>query len=253
MTLQEDRIRALQQRTEIPDGGFAGTFLTKNSDADGDLIWTSGPDSQVLIGNGDPNGVLNAAKGTPYVDRTGPAFWLNSDGLTAWDAVSGDSFWQYGVTTATTLDLNTTTTAGITEARIDAPIVMLRSDVAGESDAFTSIDADSGSGSDWASAAETDSGGTFGGASAAIGGHAGTHGQVTVGANESDGDGRFVEVIFYGTGAIIQSGLNVVPDSAVMAAGDFGIWLDDTNGASKLMIKAKQANGTVVTGSVTLS
>jgi len=35
-----------------------------------------------------------------------------------------------------------------------------------------------------------------------------------------------------------------------LAAGDMAIWFDQTNNAAKLMIKAKQADGTVKTGSV---
>ena len=43
------------------------------------------------------------------------------------------------------------------------------------------------------------------------------------------------------------------PADALLAAGDCALWLDDTDGAAKLMIKAKSANGTVRTGSVNLS
>jgi hypothetical protein len=43
------------------------------------------------------------------------------------------------------------------------------------------------------------------------------------------------------------------PADAALAAGDMAIWFDQTNGAGKLMIKGKTANGTVVTGSVTLT
>lgn len=47
--------------------------------------------------------------------------------------------------------------------------------------------------------------------------------------------------------------INSAPDGANIAAGGCQLWLDSTNGASKLMIKAKSANGTVVTGSVNLT
>lgn len=43
------------------------------------------------------------------------------------------------------------------------------------------------------------------------------------------------------------------PADAELAAGEAAYWLDSTNGAAKFMIKAKQANGTVVTGSVSLT
>lgn len=43
---------------------------------------------------------------------------------------------------------------------------------------------------------------------------------------------------------------NAAPADADLAAGELALWFDPTNGAAKLMIKAKQANGTVKTGSV---
>ena len=43
------------------------------------------------------------------------------------------------------------------------------------------------------------------------------------------------------------------PADAALAAGQAFIWLDATDGAGKLMVKAKTANGTVATGSVTLT
>jgi hypothetical protein len=44
-----------------------------------------------------------------------------------------------------------------------------------------------------------------------------------------------------------------VPDNAELEAGQCIIWFDKTNGSAKLMVKAKSANGTVVTGSVSLT
>jgi hypothetical protein len=43
------------------------------------------------------------------------------------------------------------------------------------------------------------------------------------------------------------------PADADVNTGEAAIWFDSTNGAAKLMIKAKQADGTVKTGSVTLA
>lgn len=43
------------------------------------------------------------------------------------------------------------------------------------------------------------------------------------------------------------------PADADLAASEVSLWLDATNGAAKLMIKAKQADGTVRTGSVALA
>jgi hypothetical protein len=43
------------------------------------------------------------------------------------------------------------------------------------------------------------------------------------------------------------------PADAELAAGELAFWFDSTNGAAKLMIKAKEAGGTVRTGSVALA
>jgi len=43
------------------------------------------------------------------------------------------------------------------------------------------------------------------------------------------------------------------PADAALAAGECSLWFDQTNGAAKLMVKAKSANGTVVTGSLALA
>lgn len=46
---------------------------------------------------------------------------------------------------------------------------------------------------------------------------------------------------------------NTAPTDASLAAGEAAVWFDSTNGAAKLMVKAKQADGTVRTGSVVLA
>jgi hypothetical protein len=46
---------------------------------------------------------------------------------------------------------------------------------------------------------------------------------------------------------------NSAPADAELSSGELALWFDSTNGAGKLMIKAKTANGTVVTGQVALS
>lgn len=43
------------------------------------------------------------------------------------------------------------------------------------------------------------------------------------------------------------------PADADLAANEMALWFDSTNGAAKLMIKGKSANGTVVTGEVALA
>lgn len=63
----------------------------------------------------------------------------------------------------------------------------------------------------------------------------------TAGAVLADGTVPF-------TGAPIIR-VNAAPADGALAAGDMAIWYDDTNGAGKFMVKAKQADGTVKTGS----
>jgi VCBS repeat-containing protein len=46
---------------------------------------------------------------------------------------------------------------------------------------------------------------------------------------------------------------NAAPADGDLSAGEMALWMDKTNGAAKFMVKAKQANGTVVTGSVNLA
>lgn len=52
---------------------------------------------------------------------------------------------------------------------------------------------------------------------------------------------------------LIIGGPHAAPDESVLRAGDLSFWFDDTDGAAKLMLKGKSANGTVVTGSVNLT
>lgn len=65
-------------------------------------------------------------------------------------------------------------------------------------------------------------------------------------------DGNFTRLaMLTNKGAVI--GVNAAPADADINAGEAFVWFDDTNGASKMMVKAKQADGTVRTGSVVLS
>jgi len=53
--------------------------------------------------------------------------------------------------------------------------------------------------------------------------------------------------------AVVWRFANAAPADAALANGGFALWLDQTNGAGKLMVKAKTADGTVVTGSLNLT
>lgn len=46
---------------------------------------------------------------------------------------------------------------------------------------------------------------------------------------------------------------NAAPADAELASNEMALWFDATNGAAKLMVKAKSANGTVVAGSLALA
>lgn len=47
--------------------------------------------------------------------------------------------------------------------------------------------------------------------------------------------------------------LHAAPADASLSNGEAVLWYDQTNGAAKLMVKAKTANGTVVTGQLALA
>lgn len=51
----------------------------------------------------------------------------------------------------------------------------------------------------------------------------------------------------------IGTELNAAPADASLSAGEVALWFDQTNGAAKLKIKGKSADGTVVTGDVALA
>jgi hypothetical protein len=54
------------------------------------------------------------------------------------------------------------------------------------------------------------------------------------------------------TGAVVIRA-TAAPGDGELTAGDMALWFDETDGAGKLMVKAKTANGTVRTGSVNLT
>ncbi len=64
---------------------------------------------------------------------------------------------------------------------------------------------------------------------------------------------RAMIAVLYRSGLRISEALALEPKDVDLAAGQLALWFDSTNGAAKLMVKAKQANGTVVSGSITLA
>lgn len=52
---------------------------------------------------------------------------------------------------------------------------------------------------------------------------------------------------------VVFKRLNAAPTDDFLGPGCFALWLDDTDGAAKLMIKAQSANGSTVTGQVALA
>ncbi len=53
--------------------------------------------------------------------------------------------------------------------------------------------------------------------------------------------------------AYLRVTANSAPADSSLDAGEVAMWFDKTDGAAKLMFKAKQANGTVKTGSVAVA
>lgn len=54
-------------------------------------------------------------------------------------------------------------------------------------------------------------------------------------------------------GELSMLGVTSAPADGELAAGQVALWLDATNGAAKLMVKAKQADGTVRVGALALA
>ncbi len=98
MPLQDDLIRQLQSRTEVPAPDQPGSVLTAQQDLTVD--WGNPPDEQILDGTVDPNGVVYAYAGRLYVQRgIPPALWQNQDGVTSWalaGLTAGDSYLNDG-------------------------------------------------------------------------------------------------------------------------------------------------------------
>ena len=57
----------------------------------------------------------------------------------------------------------------------------------------------------------------------------------------------------FNKGGYFVTALHSAPADGDLAAGELALWFDQTNGAGKLMIKAKTADGTVATGEVALT
>lgn len=82
----QSRARLVPSPVGKPNG-----FVLAVTDTD-DFNWQQPSEKQVREGNGDPNGNVNAPKGTLYLERGVPALWINTDGLSAWDLVGGSGF-----------------------------------------------------------------------------------------------------------------------------------------------------------------
>ena len=54
-------------------------------------------------------------------------------------------------------------------------------------------------------------------------------------------------------GGYLYTKLHAAPADGALVAGQLMLWFDQTNGAAKLMVKAKQADGTVKTASIALA
>lgn len=96
-----------------------------------------------------------------------------------------------------------------------------------------------------------------------LGGNGGGSAVLTAGAASDGSDGAVFTAAGGTTGlrglatvrgsAFLFSGLFVEPADVDIPTRGFALWIDATNGAAKLMIKAKQANGTVVAAAIPLA
>jgi hypothetical protein len=70
----------------------------------------------------------------------------------------------------------------------------------------------------------------------------------------ANGDNVFRAITFAGSAedALVFK-INAAPADGELAAGECALWFDQTDGAGKLMVKAKTANGTVVTAAIALA
>ena len=58
---------------------------------------------------------------------------------------------------------------------------------------------------------------------------------------------------FVTASGVMGTAANAAPADSDLVAGQCALWFDKTDGAAKLMVKGKSADGTVVTGSVALA
>lgn len=264
MPLDRDRITALERRAELPEGlpTQYGTFVTFDGfDEEGDPQYalTSGPVKEILRSPSDPNGVMVARRDTLCVARDDHSVWINVDGETEWEEIGGggasfpiskddgtstatidhgDPNWGDGQFALAHNELDADPTV-YTDAIgfVDTGYAQWLLDAQGVGEGRIVIDGGDGGGGD---------------------------GFATVELNVDDGGGGSAEIelyveegaanrITFTAGENLWVGPNAAAADASLFAGWFSFWLDDTNGAAKLMVKAKSADGTVVTGSVNLA
>lgn len=252
----------------VPEQGSAdpGYILTITG-AD-EFDWVHPPHKQILEGNGDPNGVYTASKGTLYVDRTTPALWQNSDGMTTWVAVGSGGGGSFPITYN---DGTYTYTLFVSGSLVDFQAYTNASSSTNkgtvEIDPSTgSIDINAGAGANTTAdlnvTAKRDLNVVANTANISA------TGAVNIDSGHSGGSGA-INLVPTGTGAVTIDGgdgfsahLSGVPkiDSATAApasgdinASEFTFWLDDTPGATTFNIKAKDSSGTVRTASIPLS
>ena len=78
-------------------------------------------------------------------------------------------------------------------------------------------------------------------------------GNAQTGSQFQADDASGIRVSGFNKDGVFFTERNSAPADGDLVAGEMTFWFDDTNGAAKLMIKAKQADGTVRTGNVALA
>jgi hypothetical protein len=208
----------------VDDNGVTRLFAEIVPDPAG-----ASPPVSFTAGLGSPNGIVTEPEGSLYVDTLDGGVYINQDGTnTGWVSIGGgadannatDNGYPVGVSDHATGRTFLLATAG-------------KYAYVGDSAAANGT----GGGLYWNDLAAADGAQRL----AAV---TGSTGQFIGVVQDAAGQMRPVVLVLTNHSA---------PADGTIAAGDCALWFDQTNGAAKLMVKAKQADGTVRTGSLALT
>lgn len=247
------------RNTAVGDSAFGSQLTTANDTTavghNAGLNVSNGPNTVVgsfaLQGNASPTNVTNnVAVGYSALKLTTTANSNTAVGTSSMNVTTtGGGNVAVGANAGTALIIGTNNVvvgfgAGVTATSTDgSSMVLIGKDAVGGGNQDTAI----GKGASATGGASTALGcstAASGAGSVALGQDSGGAGTATA-VNNQIALGTANQHILLKTAA--------APADATLAASQFTLWLDATNGAAKLMCKAKQANGTVVTAAVALA